>query len=459
MSEFFHDNRIEIERAFLSSLLTNQFPLDVAMFRVKSEDFFYKRGHQLIFSIIKQLYEGDKPVGNLTVSDALEKADFLGVVGGSEYLKDIIQSYPSSSEAEVYSYIDILGECWEKRFFGEELSKIIDGVRQNQTVKEALSCLENSMEEIRLRGEESFSLDNSLGRIDNRVTLYIETGNINHGVLTGFNCLDVLTGGMWPEEYILLAARPGMGKTAFALKIALNVCKAIMEDEARKDEVVLFFSLEMPKDQLANRLTSMVSGIDGQAIRSGAIKKADRENLFATTAMLRKIPLLVCDNVSMTPSEMKNIFKRISKNKKPILVIVDYVQLMRGDQKEYVNREQEVGDISIKVRDLARNLKVPILTLCQLNRKCEDRVDKRPSMSDVRNSGELEQNADTVLMLYRDAYYADKQGGEINEKHPIEVIIGKQRNGPQGVANGVIFNPSRTDYYEVDPAFNFQEEW
>src|SRR5215212_5806185 len=389
---------------------------------------FYSEVHRIIYGAMTRLYSRGEPIDQLTLTNELRSVGEFEKVGGRAYVFQIVESVPTAANAARYADIvrgkallrDIIdvGSRITEDAFGEpeDVSRALDAAEQliygvsNRTLREHLA----SVSEL------------APGALEMIQRLYEAEGEVT-GVETGFEDLDRLTTGFHKSDLVILAARPAMGKTALALN-------AIWHAASEKNMPVAIFSLEMSKEQLVQRLISQTTRIPAQGLRSGNVRAEDWPKLVRGVAQVSRAPIWIDDTAGVTLMEIRAKVRRLSSrlnaaSEMPLsLVVVDYLQLMVGQTNRSENRQQEIAEISRGLKILARDLDVPVLAIAQLSRAVEQRHDKRPLLSDLRDSGALEQDADMVMFLYRDEYY----NPDSDDKGIAEVIVGKHRNGPTG---------------------------
>jgi len=387
---------------------------------LRAED-FYKESHKKLFDVIMEMFEKDIPVDLVTVVDELRKRDMLEVVGGIDYLASLTSSVITT--ANVSYYAKLIKEKATLRRLIEASSEIMELSYQEDDVETVLDIAEQKIFDIAQgRNTTTFSsmkdiLMDTFYKIEE---LYKNKGKLT-GIPSGFPDLDAKTAGFQPSDFILIAARPSMGKTSFALNIAQNA--ALLTGLP-----VAIFSLEMSKEQLVTRLICSTANIDSQKLRTGNLDEEDWMKLAAAMTPLSKAPIYIDDTPGVTVMDIRAKARRLKLEKGLGLVMIDYLQLMQGRGRAE-NRQQEISEISRSLKSLARELNVPVITLSQLSRAPETRSDHRPVLSDLRESGAIEQDADIVMFLYRDDYYHK----DSEKKNIAEVIIAKHRNGPTGV--------------------------
>ena len=411
---------VEAEQAVLGAMLLKPDAVTTAAEELSADD-FYRETHRLIFEAMMELKERTEPVDLVTLTEQLKKADKLAKIGGIPALSLIANSVPTAANVHYHARIvhekaqlrslisaatEIAGAAYES---ADEVEDIMDNAEKRIL---AVSSGKRSKDFVPLQ---EILLD-ALEQIDLR---YNNKGSIT-GLPTGFTELDHLTAGLQKSDLILVAARPSMGKTAFTLNIAAHVV-------LRAREPVAFFSLEMSKEQLVQRLLCSEGRIDSQRLRVGELEEKEWGDLIDTANRLSAAPLYIDDTPSITVMELRSKARRLKAEHGLSLIVIDYLQLMQGRaSKNGDNRQQEISEISRSLKALARELNVPVIALSQLSRSVESRQIKRPMLSDLRESGSLEQDADIVMFLYREDYYDP----ETENKNITEVIIAKHRNGP-----------------------------
>ncbi len=415
---------IEAEESLLSAVLLDNDPLFDVVELLRPAD-FYKRSHQLIFEAVMRLFSKNEPVDLVTLVTALSEAGKLEEAGGAAYLAGIVESAPVAVNARYYAKIirdrsslrrlidtaaDITRRCYEA---GGEIAQIVDFAEQSIfEIAEKNASREFAPLERLIR--------NNIGKLEE---LQGQKKLIT-GVTSGFSRLDELTSGFQPADLIILAARPGMGKTAFALNLARN---AAVDAEVP----TAVFSLEMSQEQLSMRMLCAEARVDAARLRSGFFSNEDWEKLTDAADILSQAPIYIDDSPDATALEIRAKSRRLKMKANLGLIIVDYLQLMRSP-REVERRDLEISEISRSLKGLAKELDVPVVALSQLNRKLEERSDKRPILSDLRESGALEQDADVVAFIYREEVYKKEEQIDPAMRNKAEIILGKQRNGPLG---------------------------
>ncbi|SFE82034.1 replicative DNA helicase [Trichococcus pasteurii] len=419
---------IEAEQSVLGSIFLDPETVVNVLEYLETSD-FYRKNHQIIFDAILQLNNRNEAIDVVTIANELDTKNQLENAGGMEYLAELAVAVPTSANVEYYAKIveeksilrnlirsatEIVRKGYEE---GDELAVMLDSAEQNIL---QVSERRNRSGFIRISDVVSASLQNieSLAQQSDDVT----------GVPTGYIALDKMTAGLQKEELIILAARPAVGKTAFALNIAQNVA-------TKADQVVAIFSLEMGAESLVNRMLCAEGNIDAGHLRTGQLSEDEWSNLIMAMGTLGQSKIFIDDTPGIRIAEIRAKSRRLLQEQGKLgLIVIDYLQLIEGNNRE--SRQQEVSDISRQLKKLAKELKVPVIALSQLSRGVEQRQDKRPVLSDIRESGSIEQDADIVAFLYRDDYY-EREGGEESERdeqenNVVEVIIEKNRSGARG---------------------------
>jgi replicative DNA helicase len=418
---------IEAEQSVLGSMLIDPESWDKVAELVTETD-FYNRSHQIIFKAITRLLNISNPIDLITVSEELEKHDELEDAGGFAYLGELAKNTPSS--ANVVSYAQIISE----RAITRELIGVAHEIAEigynpeGRDSADILDLAESRVFEIAERrtgeNEGPRNVESVLGKTIDRLEELVKTNKEVTGVTTGFTDLDKKTSGLQPSDLIIVAARPSMGKTTFAMNLVEN---AMMAEE----KPVLVFSLEMPSEQIMMRMLASLSRVDQTKIRTAQLDDEDWARISNTMAMLKdKDRLFVDDSSGLTPMDVRSRARKLARERGGIsLIMIDYLQLMRVPSLSE-NRTLEIAEISRSLKALAKELEVPVVALSQLNRTLEQRADKRPVNSDLRESGSIEQDADLIMFIYRDEVYHENS----EDKGIAEIIIGKQRNGPIGTS-------------------------
>ena len=412
-------HHVEAEQSILGSILIDRHALSDVSGRLKP-DAFYLEKHRELYEVILTIYEDSQPVDIITVSDALAKRGTLEKVGDVDYIAQLANSVPTT--ANVLHYVSIVEDKALLRKLIDISGKITDlGYQGSMEGMDVLATAEKSIFDL-AQGLSRTGLEPLNTLLDTTFTqledLCRKKGELT-GVPSGFIDLDRKTTGFQKSDLILIAARPAMGKTSFALNIAINA--------ALRQHTVAIFSLEMSRQQLVNRLLSSESMVELEKMRSGRLEGEDWKKIGFTLGPLSKAPVYIDDNAGINVMEMMSKLRRLKLERGLDLVVIDYLQLMEGRRKSE-NRQQEISEISRGLKIMAKELDVPIIALSQLSRAPEMRTDHRPILSDLRESGAIEQDADMVLFLYRDDYYHE----DSEKRNIVEVIIAQHRNGSTG---------------------------
>ncbi len=413
-----HD--IDAEQAVLGSMLTDKDAVNAAIETLK-EDAFYREDNRAIYQAIVNLYSKSEPIDIITLKDELESMDKFEQVGGFEYLASLPDKVPTT--ANVQKYIKIVEEKSILRNLIKTANEIIElGYDPAEDVEDIMDGAEKKIFDImQSKNQKGYTpikdvLVESFTKLEE---LYNRKQHIT-GVPTGFAELDYKTAGLHGSELILVAARPAMGKTAFALNLATNAA-------LRGNAPVAIFSLEMSKDQLVNRILCSEAMVDSNKVRTGKLGEDDWVKLAGAIGPLSEAEMYIDDTPGISVMEIRTKCRKLKMEKNIGLVVIDYLQLVQGN-KRTASREQEISEISRSLKILAKEINVPVIALSQLSRAVEQRPDHRPMLSDLRESGAIEQDADIVMFLYRDDYY----NKESEKKDIAEVIIAKQRGGQTG---------------------------
>ena len=420
-----HD--LDAERAVIGAMLVSEAAVSVVGETLAAED-FYSETHRVLYGAMMRLYAKGEPIDQLTLSDELRSVGEFDRVGGRQYVFRLVESVPTAANAARYAEI-VRGKALLRAVIdaGDRIQQ--EAFAEPEDVTQALDAAEQliygvSNRQLKVHLAPVSELAPSTLEMIQR--LYEQEGEVT-GVESGFEDLDRMTTGFHKSDLVILAARPAMGKTALALN-------AIWHAAGIKGLPVAIFSLEMSKEQLVQRLISQVTRIRTQDLRSGNVGAEDWPKLVRGVAEVARAPVWIDDTAGITLMEMRAKVRRLAsrlnaQNEAPLsLVVVDYLQLMIGQRARAENRQQEIAEISRGLKVLARDLNIPVVAVAQLSRAVEQRHDKRPLLSDLRDSGSIEQDADMVMFLYRDEYY----NPDSDDKGIAEIIIGKHRNGPTG---------------------------
>lgn len=429
---------MEAEQAVIGAILLQPEALITAMERVRSED-FYSSGHQRIYEAMIELAEGNQPVDLVTLTAHLQDQGLLEETGGVSYLAKLANAVPTAANVDYYAQI-VEEKSMLRRLIRTATNIVTDGYANSEDVGVLLSDAEKKILEISNRRSSSgfVSIRDVLMEVFEKVEFLYSNKGGSTGIPSGFVDLDRMTAGFQRSDLIIVAARPSVGKTAFALNVAQNV-------GVRAKETVAIFSLEMSAAQLVQRIICAEANVDATRMRTGTLEGDDWEKLTMAIGALSEAEIYIDDTPGITVADIRAKCRRLKKERGLGMILIDYLQLIQGRGKAGENRQQEVSEISRTLKMIARELEVPVIALSQLSRGVEQRQDKRPMMSDLRESGSIEQDADIVAFLYRDDYY-DK---ESEKKNIIEIIIAKQRNGPVGTVE-LVFLKNYNKFVSLD---------
>ena len=416
-------SNIEAEQSVLGACFLSKYALQKAGENL-APDSFYDEKNSKIFNAMLNLNEEKTPIDLTTVTSYLKNHNQLNEVGGVEYLTDVLNFVPTASNVDYYIQ-NVEESALLRRLIltAEEIAS--DGYKTDQTVNDILDSSEKKILNIvkNRKSSEFRSIKDVLAKTQLDLERLSENKGEITGLSTGWYDFDKLTTGLHPNEFIIIAARPAMGKTAFALNLATHIAMT-------QDKSVALFNLEMSAEQLAMRILSSLGQLEGFKLRTGNLMNNDWKRINEAVSQLSTTNLVIDDTPGITIGEIRAKCRRLASSEKGLaLVMIDYLQLISGGKNYGTNRQQEVSDISRSLKTLALELGVPVIALSQLSRSVEGREDKRPLMSDLRESGSIEQDADIVAFLYRDDYYNKEARTEDNNSIS-ELIIGKHRNGP-----------------------------
>ncbi|AVR00999.1 replicative DNA helicase [Oceanobacillus picturae] len=425
MSDTWSDRRpphnIEAEQSIIGAIFLDPEAFSTASELLVAED-FYRAAHQRIFGAMMKLADRGEPIDVVTVTTYLHNAKQLEEAGGVTYLSEVAESVPTS--ANIAYYCKIVDEkALLRRLIRSATDIVTAGFEREDEVEDVLNEAEKTILEVSGRknsGAFKAIKDVLIDVYDNIEQLHHQSADVT-GIPTGFRDLDRITSGFQRNDLIIVAARPSVGKTAFALNVAQNVA-------VNTDENVAIFSLEMGADQLVQRMLCAEGNIDAQRMRNGQLQADDWSKLTMAMGSLSNAGIYIDDTPGIRVADIRSKCRRLKQEHGLGMILIDYLQLIQGSVNSKENRQQEVSEISRSLKGLARELNVPLIALSQLSRGVEQRQDKRPMMSDLRESGSIEQDADIVGFLYRDDYYDT----ESEKQNIIEIIISKQRNGPVG---------------------------
>jgi len=414
---------LEAEQSLLGSLLLDNQRMDQVADIVTVHD-FYRKEHKLIYQAIVALNQENQPADVLTVSEFLEKGGDLQAVGGMAYLGSLANNTPSA--ANVKAYAGIVRERSIMRSLGNAAREISDSIYspEGRSAADLLDKAEQRILDISEQGarrQGGFQpIKHLLTKAVDRIDELYKSDSALTGIPTGFTDLDDMTSGLQPSDLVILAGRPSMGKTSLAMNIAENAAVG-------HQKKVAVFSMEMPGEQLAMRMMASLGRINGHRVRTGDLEEEDWPRLMSALNMLSETNIHIDDTPGLTPMELRSRARRLKREHGLDMIIVDYLQLMQTAESSE-NRTTEISTITRALKNLAKELNVPMIVMSQLNRSLEQRPNKRPVMSDLRESGAIEQDADVIMFIYRDEVYNEDSA----DKGTAEIIIGKQRNGPTG---------------------------
>ena len=429
---------LDAEMSLLGAILIDEEVLADVSDKVRPEDFYDKR-NSLIFGGMMRLYEHHHPVDLLTLSEELKKKDELDVIGGSAYLSELTNYVPTSAHAAAYGEL-VVQKALRRRLIHASSSIAELGYDEDTNVQELLEHAETelfSVSDTNIK-QDLVSLEQILTESFDRMEELHRDGGKLRGVRTGWRDLDNLTAGLQRSDLIILAARPAMGKTTLVTNLAYNVA-------SKENQSVLFFSLEMSKEQLVDRMLADAAGVDAWNIRTGKLSDSDFEKISQAMGEMAEAPIYIDDTPGVTVLEMRTKARRQAHVHPLGLIIVDYLQLMQGSGRDNGNRVQEVSEISRGLKLIARELNVPVIALSQLSRSVESRSPQVPQLSDLRESGSIEQDADIVAFIYREAYY----NPDTDRENITDLILAKHRNGPTGKVE-LYFHPERLRFMSID---------
>lgn len=428
---------IEAEQSVIGSMLMDKDAI-IAAAEVLSEEDFYQRAYGAMFGAMVELFNEGKPVDLVMLQDRLKEKDVPPEVSSLDFVKDIFTTLATSVNAK--SYANIVKEKAVMRRL----------IRVTEEIANTCYAGKEPLEQILADTEKSVfnllqSRDSSefvpIRQVALNVLEKIEIASRNPGTVTGiptgFIDLDYKTSGMQPSDLVLIAARPSMGKTAFVLNLVDHVA-------VRRGQPCMIFSLEMSKEQLVNRMLAMESNVDSQKLRTGNLTDSDWDAVVEGIGIIGNSKLLIDDTPGISITELRSKCRKMKLEYGLSMIIIDYLQLMSGSGRTGDNRQQEISEISRSLKALAREMNAPVIALSQLSRACETRQDHRPMLSDLRESGAIEQDADVVMFLYRDDYY----NKDTETPNIAEVIIAKQRNGPIGTVN-LLWQPEYTKFVNL----------
>lgn len=429
---------IDAEKSLLGAVLIDEETLADISEHVTIKD-FYERRHSIIYGGMMRLYEKHRPVDLLTLTEELKRKKELDTIGGSAYLTELTNYVPTSAHAEAYAEL-VAQKAVRRRLIkaSGEISEL--GYNEDTSTQELLEQAEAELFSVSDQSlkQDLVSIESILTESFDRMEELHRNKGALRGIRTGYHDLDNMTAGLQKSDLIILAARPAMGKTTLVTNLAYNVATIAKEP-------VLFFSLEMSKEQLVDRMLADASGVDAWNIRTGNLSDDDFSKISEAMGELAEAPIYIDDTPGMTVLEMRTKARRAMHEKPLGLIIIDYLQLMQGNGNSNGNRVQEVSEISRGLKLIARELNVPVIALSQLSRSVESRSPQIPQLADLRESGSIEQDADIVMFIYREAYY----NPETERENITDLIIAKHRNGPTGKVE-LYFHPERLRFMSLD---------
>ncbi len=433
---------IEAEQSVVGSMLMDRDAIIAATELVTAED-FYQRQYGVMFEAMTELFNEGKPADLVTLQDRLKEKDVPPEVCSLDFFRDILATVPTSANVRAYArivhekavlrrLIKVNEEIANSCYAGKES---LDAILEN-TEKQVFNLLQDRM------AQEFVPIRQVALAVLDKIEQASRSKSTVTGIATGFTDLDYRTSGLQPSDLVLIAARPSMGKTAFVLNIADYI-------SVRRDRTCMIFSLEMSKEQLVNRMLAMESNVDSQKLRTGTLTDPDWDAVVEGVGVIGNSRLIIDDTPGITVMEVRSKCRKVKLEHGLDVVVIDYLQLMSGSTaRSNESRQQEISEISRSLKALARELQVPVVALSQLSRACELRSDHRPMLSDLRESGAIEQDADVVMFLYRDDYY----NKDTDTPNVAEVIIAKQRNGPIGTVS-LGWKPELTRFVNIEKTF------
>ncbi|MBO4301309.1 MAG: replicative DNA helicase [Desulfovibrio sp.] len=436
-------NNVEAEQAVLGGILMRPHLMHGIVDQLTAAD-FYLPAHSVIYRAFLELYRKSAPVDLIAVAEQLKATNTLEEAGGAVYLGELAQAVITGANAEYYAGI-VRNKAMQRGLINACSRIIVNCYDAARDVDELLDESEQAVFAISQRtAHNDFSTTKELmNKVFEDLAKLAASRDVVTGVTTGYTRLDKLTAGLQPSDLIIVAARPSMGKTAFATCMSLHAA-------VRQNVPVAIFSLEMSKEQLIQRMLAVWGKVDLSKLRRPALlNDEDWQRLYTAADVVSRAPIYIDDTPAISTLELRARARRLKAEKGLGLVVVDYLQLMRTNRRTD-SRELEISDISRSLKGLAKELNVPVVALAQLNRKVEDRSDKRPILSDLRESGAIEQDADVIMFVYRDDVYKYQKPAERPSQGTAEIIIGKQRNGPVGIAELMYVSPY-TSFEDIAP--------
>lgn len=424
---------VEAEQSVIGSMIMDREAILTGSEIISGED-FYQHQYGIVFLAMKELYDEGKPVDLITLQDRLKEKDVPPEISSLEFVRDLLANVPTSANVKYYA------EIVKEKSMLRKLIKVNEEIANTcylgkERVEDIMDDTEKKIFDLvqRRGGGDFVPIKQVVLNALDKIEAASKTKGSVTGIPTGFIDLDYKTSGFQPSDLILIAARPSMGKTAFVLNVAQHMAFKV-------NKTVAVFSLEMSKEQLVNRLLSLESRVDSQSIRTGNLTDEDWGKLIEGAGIIGKSNLIIDDMPGISIADLRSKCRKYKMEMDLGIIIIDYLQLMTGSKKSE-SRQQEISEISRSLKEIARELNVPVVALSQLSRAVESRPDKRPMLSDLRESGAIEQDADVVMFIYRDDYY----NKDTDKKNIAEIIIAKQRNGPIGTVE-LVWLPNYTKF-------------
>ena len=437
MNEKIQPQNIESEQSVLGAMMMSKDAVSLVAGKLKPEH-FYKPAHSHIYKAILNLYKDNEPIDLITVANNLAKQNALEKAGGRAYLAEVLDSVPTAANATKYSEI-----VFEKAMLRQLISAgshiIAEAFDNTQEVSAVIDIAQKTINDITKEGiqDDFVPLKDVLNVVFDNIQNSYDSEDKILGISTGYPDMDAMTSGFQPADLVILAARPSMGKTTLALNFAAHAA-------IHKKKSVAIFSCEMPKEQLAMRLLCAEARLDSKRLRTANLKDHEYRDLNQAFGKLGEAPIFIDDTPGISPLELKAKCRRLQQEDSIDLIIIDYMQLMRSSKKRVESRFHEVSEIVRDVKAFAKESGIPIIALSQLSRDIEKRQDKRPQLSDLRESGEIEQTADLVLFIHREEGYSEHK----KDISPVTLVIAKQRNGPTGDIN-LVFRRDISRFMQV----------
>ncbi len=430
---------LDAERSIIGAVLIDDDGLNEVGHFLKADDFYDDR-HKLIFEAVLKLFEKNSPIDLLTVTDQLKKKKNLAKVGGGAYLAELTNYVPNAAHIEAYA--KLVQQAAIRRRLIKASSEIAElGYQADTSIEDLVGKAEQEIFSVTDQNSrnELIRMEDILAESFDRIESLHKNKGALRGITTGYRDLDKMTAGLQKSDLIILAARPAMGKTTLVTNLAYNI--ATLENKP-----VLFFSLEMSKEQLVDRMLADASGVDSWKIRTGNLNDEDFSKISEAMGQMAEAPILIDDTPGLTITEMRAKARRATHGEELGLIVIDYLQLMQGTtNRSDGNRVQEITEISRGLKLIAREMNVPVIALSQLSRSVESRNPKIPQLADLRESGSIEQDADIVMFIYREAYY----NPDTERENITDLIIAKHRNGPVGKIE-LYFHPDRLKFMSLD---------